>query len=165
MRGSGIIPANTGKIYRGDAACPGCADHPREYGENDISAGFVAGGTGSSPRIRGKSPGAWESRAGCRIIPANTGKMTCGRPPPRLRRDHPREYGENAGTVDGCGCGIGSSPRIRGKFVVDAGMGKGGGIIPANTGKIFCVQDRLPRLWDHPREYGENFTYRRMLCG
>ena len=83
--------------------------------------------------------------------------MTCGRPPPRLRRDHPREYGENAGTVDGCGCGIGSSPRIRGKFVVDAGMGKGGGIIPANTGKIPLPLRALEPPPDHPREYGENW--------
>ena len=30
------------------------------------------------------------------IIPANTGKIVCGRVPDRVYQDHPREYGENA---------------------------------------------------------------------
>ena|GEM_PF-6099200 len=36
-------------------------------------------------------------------------------------------------------------------------MGKGGGIIPANTGKIPLPLRALEPPPDHPREYGENW--------
>ena len=70
-----IIPANTGKILRGRCCDVPCRDHPREYGENAL-ANFATGRpAGSSPRIRGKSPGRLWPNAALRIIPANTGKI------------------------------------------------------------------------------------------
>ena len=54
----------------------------------------------------------------------------------RLRRDHPREYGENAWLSK-------SSPTQA-------------GIIPANTGRIGRGYRHGRPLPDHPREYGEN---------
>ena len=70
--------------------------------------------------------------------------------------DHPREYGENSLmstlTVEFGG----SSPRIRGKFVIHRPHDKASGIIPANTGKIVDVPVVCYEGWDHAREYGEN---------
>ena len=33
---------------------------------------------------------------------------------------------------------------------------RGGGIIPANTGRIYGILTETPQVQDHPREYGEN---------
>ena len=52
-----IIPANTGRIISTGPAVVSDRDHPREYGENLSTAGFFGSARGSSPRIRGESPG------------------------------------------------------------------------------------------------------------
>ena len=111
---------------------------------------------GSSPRIRGKSKRIKMDDVDHRIIPANTGKIT--RQTARLSAwgDHPREYGENSSSSIAAYWPMGSSPRIRGKWLEVKLINLTDGIIPANTGKIY----RKPKLtitsWDHPREYGEN---------
>ena len=53
---------------------------------------------------------------------------------------------------------MGSSPRIRGKLGGKISSLVGTGIIPANTGKIWCSTWREGVDGDHPREYGENAT-------
>ena len=72
----------------------------------------------------------------------------------------------------------GSSPRIRGKLrngertlswhgIIPANTGKSFGhlaepnkrrIIPANTGKMTKRPCIVTMIWDHPREYGENYA-------
>ena len=111
-------------------------DHPREYGENDPIYQQGKHHRGPSPRIRGKcfrdplnSVIQW-------TIPANTGKMRSLSSISFPRRDHPREYGENATTGD----------------IIATGLGT----IPANTGKIRLTCGPVERGGDHPREYGEN---------
>ena len=72
------------------------------------------------------------------------------------RRDHPREYGENPGKQTRCVHWLGSSPRIRGESCSNGFWYTTGGIIPANTGRMFYDNAVLMKSWDHPREYGEN---------
>ena len=113
--GAGIIPANTGKI-RGRHTPHACGpDHPREYGENQHRRFPRTPPQGSSPRIRGKFNVSEDPTGKKGIIPANTGKIMSMGNAEDMLRDHPREYGENAGLglyVPGLD---GSSPRIRGK--------------------------------------------------
>ena len=131
-------------------------DHPREYGENTISGLAGLKLPGSSPRIRGKYEKEAKAADAVGIIPANTGKMASRVGHVKPPWDHPREYGENSMAAKNSLSLTGSSPRIRGKCQHRARFAPRGGIIPANTGKIPEESFRLIRVWDHPREYGEN---------
>ena len=92
--------------------------------------------SGSSPRIRGE------------LYPSTILLSTVW--------DHPREYGENP-VVSSCHQrATGSSPRIRGECAAFTGFADGGGIIPANTGRMPQVGIDMGGEPDHPREYGEN---------
>ena len=155
----GIIPANTGKIEAPAIPAADFRDHPREYGENPAFLRSFMRKEGSSPRIRGKCgvlPLGWHDVG---IIPANTGKIARRGGRRRSYGDHPREYGENIGSITNIVREKGSSPRIRGKLLHQTAPTSPRRIIPANTGKIFLLLS-LPRVsGDHPREYGENPEY------
>ena len=99
---SGIIPANTGRIYRLDCRRYSRRDHPREYGENSWPATPTLPVKGSSPRIRGE-------------LDATEGKAN-------KWRDHPREYGENMPQAGEAIARAGSSPRIRGECLAEPGQ-------------------------------------------
>ena len=131
---------------------------------------------GSSPRIRGewgkenmahrrrgiipantgRIVGALESHSAAGIIPANTGRIIPRHKCPRGLTDHPREYGENNGTLPTAAVNVGSSPRIRGECYTPAAISARHRIIPANTGRISHLAAVHDGAWDHPREYGEN---------
>ena len=140
VSGLGIIPANTGKIRYWHRQGWHGWDHPREYGENKKADADSTGGVGSSPRIRGKLIWCLVVAHVFGIIPANTGKIGNPRRKCNAFRDHPREYGENAGE----------------EFFVEYRKG----IIPANTGKMRAAHSQQRAHGDHPREYGENPTVR-----
>ena len=72
--------------------------------------------------------------------------------------DHPREYGENIPFHALPTSPLGSSPRIRGKWQYVLLCHGHTGIIPANTGKMHTKHWTCLMTWDHPREYGENFS-------
>ena len=131
-------------------------DHPREYGENSSMVLRRITTRGSSPRIRGKSEIGLGIPASPWIIPANTGKIENSMRYPMNETDHPREYGENRAGQRPAESWAGSSPRIRGKCVAFGCWSPGGGIIPANTGKIYSEFTSGAYMRDHPREYGEN---------
>ena len=135
-------------------------DHPREYGEN-VNPLFRHGPiTGSSPRIRGEFLHL-RYRLDLRgIIPANTGRIVSTGGPGGHRRDHPREYGENSLPRALIRPHRGSSPRIRGECLHRPQSTMMIRIIPANTGRIAPAPANCPAHRDHPREYGENNTYR-----
>ena len=96
---------------------------------------------------------------GGRIIPANTGRIAGGGCRRSGRWDHPREYGENDKESGYSIRREGSSPRIRGEFHSLYDESVIGGIIPANTGRIYLASPMAFRHWDHPREYGENMMH------
>ena len=91
----GIIPANTGRI--------------------DWDFVIVPQSVGSSPRIRGESERRPHQGQRLGIIPANTGRILLISLTAWALRDHPREYGENAGFRSDTIPLKGSSPRIRGE--------------------------------------------------
>ena len=176
----GIIPANTGRI--GTVTNAGAASggsSPRIRGELRMIAadnewtGIIPANTGrmrlsslaswmiqgSSPRIRGECKQVAACPAARRIIPANTGRIRKRARSARVRRDHPREYGENDTWLTFEQTTRGSSPRIRGESAAALNDTKIAGIIPANTGRIYIVVRRLIQAWDHPREYGENSIF------
>ena len=111
---------------------------------------------GSSPRIRGESATLANSSRKPGIIPANTGRMTCQFRVWIFTRDHPREYGENAWKTPAACQSWGSSPRIRGEWLMLSVLRRGLRIIPANTGRMRHKGYPDAVRWDHPREYGEN---------
>ena len=117
-----------------------------------------ASAVGSSPRIRGKFAHISEIGHCDGIIPANTGKISEAHGKTFINWDHPREYGENIMSGSLQTAPGGSSPRIRGKWVARRLPVFSGGIIPANTGKIYPSTPCPLHPWDHPREYGENFS-------
>ena len=111
----GIIPANTGRIYRRYPPSLVLWDHPREYGENGSHVHPRTGVLGSSPRIRGECELHAVIFYPHRIIPANTGRIRSISARAAASWDHPREYGENRVAVGVMTSNNGSSPRIRGE--------------------------------------------------
>ena len=113
-----IIPANTGRIGHRIADDNERQDHPREYGENGSDVTKELQAAGSSPRIRGECLESPPVEAIIGIIPANTGRMNNLIPPSINQRDHPREYGENPPRLQPSSLWLGSSPRIRGEYLL-----------------------------------------------
>ena len=73
---------------------------------------------GSSPRIRGEFRGVAAPALSPGIIPANTGRMMRWHTAWLRHRDHPREYGENHPPRYVVSYRGGSSPRIRGEYLL-----------------------------------------------
>ena len=131
-----LTPAHTGKaLFFAVVGGRFPAHPPPAYGESSCYRGGNAKSQGSPPRIRGKLFGR---SAGCRsrgLTPAHTGKTVWCPTLERIRRAHPRAYGESDERERGGKKWTGSSPRIRGKRPSPAGDGESVGLIPAHTGK------------------------------
>ena len=111
---------------------------------------------GSSPRVRGKRGRVCRFVCSSRLIPARAGKTASSSPMVTIRRAHPRACGENrvpAGIVAGH---PGSSPRVRGKPVVDRHPLARRRLIPARAGKTPRGPDPPSPVRAHPRACGEN---------
>ena len=121
-----------------------------------MSRRALAGGGGSSPRVRGKLASKLIPRLPARIIPASAGQT--GHAPRRHTHppDHPRECGANMTAVDMKASGTGSSPRVRGKQTVDDSPTSITRIIPASAGQTPYARAITVRMPDHPRECGAN---------
>ena len=74
-----------------------------------------AHGNGSSPRVRGKRPGAEGMKRDAGLIPACAGKTLVRHMFITQRPAHPRVCGENASPETTLVYLQGSSPRVRGK--------------------------------------------------
>ena len=155
----GTIPANTGRILPQTWFHIQDRDHPREYGENVKSMLSQLRAMGPSPRIRGEFFIARTPGLHCRTIPANTGRIMVRRSLATSKADHPREYGENGGVELTDWHLEGPSPRIRGESHPIRRCDHAAGTIPANTGRIYVHVHLDNRGWDHPREYGENYSH------
>ena len=131
----GNIPAYAGKTpWRGFT--PGDqAEHPRVCGENGGGPWEGAPGTGTSPRMRGKPICARSRQRHRRNIPAYAGKTTLPRAKLMTAWEHPRVCGENAGIKFFSEAHIGTSPRMRGKLILDSHERPCQRNIPAYAGK------------------------------
>ena len=111
---------------------------------------------GSSPRVRGKLPAHELNAAGQRLIPACAGKTRASHATSTSHSAHPRVCGENAGRGAPGRRRCGSSPRVRGKQLLDGLGGVGGGLIPACAGKTTSTPGSTQSWTAHPRVCGEN---------
>ena len=154
-----LIPARAGKTCKLIPNIEMSRAHPRAGGENAGPLWAFGLFPGSSPRGRGKHAYLPIFNCPVRLIPARAGK-TC----PASRRSalglaHPRAGGEN--TLDGLVVDLatGSSPRGRGKLLLDEHLGEGARLIPARTGKTLPASRSARRARAHPRAGGENTAH------
>ena len=111
---------------------------------------------GSSPRVRGKPADPGLRRGSPGLIPACAGKTAPQSPTRCATGAHPRVCGENSRMCLRNISSMGSSPRVRGKQVVEDGHRRRVRLIPACAGKT------RPRVLvnrfggAHPRVCGEN---------
>ena len=115
----GLIPAWAGKTISCHWSATASPAHPRVGGENcSVESGVLVDG-GSSPRGRGKRLVRRDHRAPDRLIPAWAGKTTPNPSPQQPARAHPRVGGENHAYLCDQETLTGSSPRGRGKPLID----------------------------------------------
>ena len=130
-----IIPARAGQTVRPVCAMPSSPDHPRACGANVGECCLAQFQSGSSPRVRGKPrptscPGTYD-----RIIPARAGQTFVGRGMQCSGTDHPRACGANPMLLSSMPYQSGSSPRVRGKPVIQRVHVDLPRIIPARAGQ------------------------------
>ena len=152
----GLIPAWAGKTKGGTTLHQGSWAHPRVGGENALLICRLKSATGSSPRGRGKLQDFAARLQATGLIPAWAGK-TAGVPwYADGRRAHPRVGGENLSSGWHPLKGPGSSPRGRGKLLLNRLSVKLSGLIPAWAGKTPRRSSSTFSSWAHPRVGGEN---------
>ena len=151
-----LIPARAGKtshfvhvgVFRGA--------HPRAGGENWARRQSASSRSGSSPRGRGKHGRPAVQHRAPGLIPARAGKTTRGGEAPCRCAAHPRAGGENGLRCSQKASSVGSSPRGRGKRLVENGAGQLRRLIPARAGKTTTRPCLTRSLTAHPRAGGEN---------
>ena len=99
--GKRITPAGAGKTQAFAGRWCTVQDHPRECGENADAAKFCTPSIGSPPRVRGKLVWLSLRERIRRITPASAGKTCSAANPKTMKKDHPRECGENGSVVLG----------------------------------------------------------------
>ena len=151
-----LIPACAGKTPGNAPNGPLQGAHLRVCGENRAWTKAAERARGSSPRVRGKHPHARDRGRQHRLIPACAGKTPPASSPQSASRAHPRVCGENVhGPLDPLPAS-GSSPRVRGKPVVDIIQRFTSRLIPACAGKTSRTKESSSGRGAHPRVCGEN---------
>ena len=130
-----VSPAYAGKRESGRNAVRYSWDHPRMCGEKQESGGSSGTGSGSPPRMRGKSA----------HVPAAF----------RRSRDHPRVCGEKQTVSTTSPAALGSPPHVRGKVVISRYLRLLSRITPACAGKRRPDNGQKIKSGDHPRMCGE----------
>ena len=151
-----IIPAHAGQTHAGHAAFMFDADHPRACGANRPRNACPSPRRGSSPRMRGKRTAKHQDCDAGRIIPAHAGQTRRSAELRVRTSDHPRACGANRFVSDGLKYVPGSSPRMRGKHVLEQLREVAGRIIPAHAGQTPVMRFMVMVIPDHPRACGAN---------
>ncbi len=125
-------------------------------GENSVERIPLACPLGSSPRMRGKRQTLHQTLTRNRLIPAYAGKTSINLYSFPRSRAHPRVCGENGSNLAAGIGGAGSSPRMRGKLLMNGGHVKRIGLIPAYAGKTLIRAVNMFTPATHPRVCGEN---------
>ena len=154
----GIIPAHAGNTAGTDSVFTNARDHPRACGEHLAERPFESEQAGSSPRMRGTQSGGGYIDRLVGIIPAHAGNtvpVAAGVVP---EGDHPRACGEHRHWLGGACVVEGSSPRMRGTLLLEAGRLWPDGIIPAHAGNTASMAKYGLPVRDHPRACGEHLS-------
>ena len=136
--------------------CPPLRAHPRSRGEHWSWSVFLPVRLGSSPLARGTRGRGHREPGRGGLIPARAGNTHRQRQQAPRRRAHPRSRGEHASCTVAMSPAAGSSPLARGTPAVRAGVGLGGGLIPARAGNTGGVRKLPPPGGAHPRSRGEH---------
>ena len=151
-----IIPAHAGQTNRPRGIRGQGSDHPRACGANPCLVRVCAFCCGSSPRMRGKRMHMDMSSVAARIIPAHAGQTTSLFSSRKRVTDHPRACGANPRMLNVPHTPSGSSPRMRGKPMVQRIAVKHIRIIPAHAGQTPTGTCSAKPATDHPRACGAN---------
>ena len=134
----------------------GFREHPRVCGENPLHRVLGVRHTGTSPRMRGKRRRHRKGPSGVRNIPAYAGKTGILAVSPQGAPEHPRVCGENRIVREDWDACIGTSPRMRGKLLLQTRVVHLGRNIPAYAGKTQNGGGQPISVTEHPRVCGEN---------
>ncbi|RYQ46226.1 hypothetical protein PG1780B_1256 [Bifidobacterium pseudolongum subsp. globosum] len=140
LEGQRIIPAHAGQTPPAAPRRYAPGNHPRACGANALIMKATQGTYGSSPRMRGKLPRIARRVFQHGIIPAHAGQtlrwsVSMWRP-----ADHPRACGANNFSTYHCTLFPGSSPRMRGKHILNIVTQLWERIIPAHAGQTSSLQ-------------------------
>ena len=160
-----FIPARAGNIGFGDNLRGANPVHPRACGEHSERPSARPGRRGSSPRVRGTSFAQPGERDNTRFIPARAGNMPCAQNSDWRWTVHPRACGEHARFFMMSAKSFGSSPRVRGTFVVQVPDLDCYRFIPARAGNIARRSVGATTGPVHPRACGEHRNTHSVLRG
>ena len=113
--------------------------------------------------MRGAQPAKSDKYMSNRIIPADAGSTTPGRPHRDSRGDHPRGCGEHKAPAAKLGHVRGSSPRMRGALSKTHAVTLNQGIIPADAGSTPLISIVVLSREDHPRGCGEHLHHKEAI--
>ena len=149
-----LIPAGAGQMKNYAMLLVMALAHPRRCGADFPVCRLARRERGSSPQVRGRS--RWRRRcATCwGLIPAGAGQIRYSHRPPRQARAHPRRCGADAVEAAAVQKAPGSSPQVRGRYLVCDFFNVVFGLIPAGAGQMACPAGRAPTAWAHPRRCG-----------
>ena len=156
VRDRGLIPALAGTTTWAWPSARGARAHPRVGGDDCAIAHGVAQAVGSSPRWRGRRPGARLRHHRRRLIPALAGTTSASTSSPTKPRAHPRVGGDDRPHTPQARRTPGSPPRWRGRQAHRVVLLGPVGLIPALAGTT--RRDRSPACscTAHPRVGGDD---------
>ena len=153
---SRFIPAYAGNINLVLACLVTPAVHPRVCGEHIELTYEPAQGDGSSPRMRGTSRMPFKISGLKRFIPAYAGNITQATRYSCQGAVHPRVCGEHSEQVFLNDLEFGSSPRMRGTYLISFRSDTVIRFIPAYAGNMAGMGNNVIKLSVHPRVCGEH---------
>ena len=130
--------------------------HPRVCGGNPHIWADCTLQSGTSPRVRGKLIETLQTAKGLRYIPACAGETSRGPNLAIFLQVHPRVCG---GNITRCASSVkarGTSPRVRGKLILDRKRGLSERYIPACAGETSMHKFSGCNSGVHPRVCGGN---------
>ena len=166
VRGTVVLQYNDGERERFIPACAGNSGfnidmtsastvHPRVCGEQRRASNTKSTPAGSSPRVRGTDLEFRLIERPRRFIPACAGNSRSPRFSRQKTAVHPRVCGEQSISARLRRLANGSSPRVRGTALMEAGTPRIWRFIPACAGNSIADYICVQRLTVHPRVCGE----------
>ena len=152
--GLGYIPARAGEARSSTTPPTTAWVHPRACGGSASSHHAQAVWQGTSPRVRGKQVGRAPGERDRGYIPARAGEAPRPAPPLPWPAVHPRACGGSHVGEEGVITLYGTSPRVRGKRVLQPSGDLRVGYIPARAGEASTTGSRTRGTAVHPRACG-----------
>ena len=149
-------PASAGRTPDTRCRTGRLGEHPRERGEDARNPAADGLSSGAPLRARGGRGLDVRDTVDDRSTPASAGRTYKPSPRHAPTWEHPRERGEDMESETAAIGHRGAPPRARGGR--QPGVVRGGRrrSTPASAGRTIHVLATSPRVWEHPRERGED---------